>query len=361
MDAYSEQWATHRGDGSNLTGYTVTGLVGGQSHTFQVRTHHLKPDGITLVVSDSSNEATATPRSADPTTDAPGVEGQFRIAPDTVEAYSDDTLGRLNGHVGRAEVFHAGRWGTVSDDGLLRTDNEASALVCQAMDYTTGEFASGYGQPGVPSQPSGPGITVFYPVGSTYPDHLPLPIWLDDLSCVSGDTDLTGENALKAPMAHCGYAGWGLHNSTHSEDAGVRCWNEPESDAGRSYDPLTAAFEGLPSRRTTGRPRSASASRSARRSRSRPRRCARASLTVAGGAVTGAARVDGESGVWEITVTPDSREDLSITLAPDGGLRGGGRGLHIGRQNPVGGAGAHRARPGSRDRAGADGELRGPA
>ena len=52
------------GDGSNLTGYTVTGLVGGQSHTFQVRTHHLKPDGITLVVSDSSNEATATPRSA---------------------------------------------------------------------------------------------------------------------------------------------------------------------------------------------------------------------------------------------------------------------------------------------------------
>ena len=84
-------------------------------------------------------------------------------------------------------------------------------------------------------------------------------------------------------------------------------------------------------------------------------------LTVAGGAVTGAARVDGESGVWEITVTPDSREDLSITLAPDGGLRGGGRGLHIGRQNPVGGAGAHRARPGSRDRAGADGELRGPA
>ena len=158
--------------------------------------------------------------------DAPGVEGQFRLAPDTVEGYSDDTLGRLNGHVGRAEVFHAGRWGTVSDDGLLRTDNEASALVCQAMDYTTGEFASGYGQPGVPSQPSGPGITVFYPVGSIYPDHFPLPIWLDDLSCRAGDTDLTGENALKAPMAHCGYAGWGLHNSTHSEDAGVRCWNE---------------------------------------------------------------------------------------------------------------------------------------
>ena len=30
-------------------------------------------------------------------------------------------------------------------------------------------------------------------------------------------------------MAHCGYAGWGLHNSNHGEDAGVRCWNEPDS------------------------------------------------------------------------------------------------------------------------------------
>ena len=244
----------------------------------------------------------------------PGVEGQFRIAPDTVVDYSDDTLDRVNGHVGRAEVFHAGRWGTVSDDGLLRTDNEASALVCQAMDYTTGEFASGYGQPGVPSQPSGPGITVFYPVGSTYPDHFPLPIWLDDLSCVSGDTDLTGENALKAPMAHCGYAGWGLHNSTHSEDAGVRCWNEPESGAGRSYDPLTAAFEGLPEAHdgeTAFSFRLAFSEAVA----VTPEAMRTRALTVAGGAVTGAARVDGESGVWEITVTPDSREDLSITLA----------------------------------------------
>ena len=86
----------------------------------------------------------------------PGVEGQFRLAPETVDDYADDTEGHLNGHVGRVEVFHAERWGTVSDDGLLRTGNEATALVCQAMGYETGEFASGYGQPGVPSQPSGP-------------------------------------------------------------------------------------------------------------------------------------------------------------------------------------------------------------
>ena len=42
-------------------------------------------------------------------------------------------------------------------------------------------------------------------------------------------------------------------------------------------------------------------------------------LTVEGGAVTGAARVDGETGVWEITVTPDTREALSISLPPVSG------------------------------------------
>ena len=39
-------------------------------------------------------------------------------------------------------------------------------------------------------------------------------------------------------------------------------------------------------------------------------------LTVTGGAVTGAARVDGQSGVWQITVTPSTRGELSIYLDP---------------------------------------------
>ena len=46
------------GDGSNLTGYTVTGLVGGQAHTFQVRTV------FSSKLNTASNEDSATPLSA---------------------------------------------------------------------------------------------------------------------------------------------------------------------------------------------------------------------------------------------------------------------------------------------------------
>ena len=80
-------------------------------------------------------------------------------------------------------------------------------------------------------------------------------------------------------------------------------------------EPLTAAFEGLPE----GHDRETAFSFRLAFSEAvavTPETMRTRVLTVAGGAVTGAARVDGESGVWEITVTPDSREDLSIALAP---------------------------------------------
>ena len=88
-----------------------------------------------------------------------------------------------------------------------------------------------------------------------------------------------------------------------------------ESAPGRSADPLTAAFQGLPSSHdgeTAFSFRIAFSEAVA----VTPEAMRRRVLTVAGGAVTGAARVDGESGAWEITVAPDSREALSITLAP---------------------------------------------
>ena len=156
----------------------------------------------------------------------------------------------------------------------------------------------------------------YYSADDPYPADGPLPIWLDDLTCAAGDADLTGVSALRAPLAHCGYAGWGLHNCSHGEDAGVRCWNEEEDSATAGVaEPLTASFEGLPEAHDgetafsfrLGFSEAVAVTPEAMRTRV---------LTAAGGAVTGAARVDGESGVWEITVTPDSREDLSIALAP---------------------------------------------
>ena len=60
----SGQHSIGEGDGSNLTGYTVTGLVGGQAHTFEVRTAIPPAGGNAGIFSDSSNEYSATPRSA---------------------------------------------------------------------------------------------------------------------------------------------------------------------------------------------------------------------------------------------------------------------------------------------------------
>ena len=88
-----------------------------------------------------------------------------------------------------------------------------------------------------------------------------------------------------------------------------------ESDQGGTAEPLTAAFEGLPEAHdgetafTFRIVFSEAVAVTAEAMRTRV-------LTVTGGAVTGAARVDGEIGVWAIAVTPDSREELSIALAP---------------------------------------------
>ena len=123
------------------------------------------------------------------------------------------------------------------------------------------------------------------------------------------------------------------------------------SDAGSSRGgvaaPLTAAFEGLPAAHDgetafTFRiafSEAVTVTPAAMRTRV---------LTVTGGAVTSAsaARVDGESGVWAITLTPDTRGALSITLAPTAACEADsavctadGRALSIGAAHLVSGPG----------------------
>ena len=88
-----------------------------------------------------------------------------------------------------------------------------------------------------------------------------------------------------------------------------------ENAPGRTAEPLTATFEGVPARHdgetafTFRIVFSETVTVTPKAMRTRV-------LTVDGGAVTGATRVDGESGVWAITVTPDTPETMSINLPP---------------------------------------------
>ena len=97
-------------------------------------------------------------------------------------------VGGSGPHEGRVEVIQSGSWGTVCDDGW---DLDDATVVCHQLSYGTAvgalEFAA-FGR------------------GSG-------PIWYDNVRC-------TGR---EANLAQCAHDGLGVHNCTHSEDAGVVC------------------------------------------------------------------------------------------------------------------------------------------
>ena len=90
---------------------------------------------------------------------------------------------------GRVEVYHNGEWGTVCDDGW---DLRDAQVVCRQLGF-------------------GPVMAArdraYYGRGSGE-------IWLDGVHCVG--TELTIE--------YCSHDGWGYHDCSHSEDAGVHCY-----------------------------------------------------------------------------------------------------------------------------------------
>ena len=110
-----------------------------------------------------------------------------------------ETDGR-NPQVGRPEFFFRGKWGTVTDHRADNAGNESGALMCRLAGFDDGEYIAAPG-----SQ-----------LGSRYRSApAGMPIWLDDLRCAAGDTDIN----------QCSHAGWGESNGDHSEDLWVRCWN----------------------------------------------------------------------------------------------------------------------------------------
>ena len=99
-------------------------------------------------------------------------------------------VGGNNTAEGRVEVFHDGSWGTVCDDNWNLED---ANVVCRMLGYTgaTGaiccaRFGLGFGRP----------------------------ILLDDVQCSGAEGNL-GE---------CEHRGFGVHDCTHFEDAGVICY-----------------------------------------------------------------------------------------------------------------------------------------
>ena len=89
---------------------------------------------------------------------------------------------------GRVEVYRVGSWGTICDDGWGLSD---ANVVCKQLGYASAMKAHGKSYFG-----EGTGR-----------------IWLDDLACMGNETNI-GE---------CLHRGWGSHDCTHKQDAGVVC------------------------------------------------------------------------------------------------------------------------------------------
>ena len=102
-------------------------------------------------------------------------------------------VGGARDNEGRVEVYHRGEWGTVCDDGWSITD---ANVVCRQLGYDRATSIA----PGSATFGAGSG-----------------PIHYDNVACRGSETRL----------ADCSHRGIGVHDCSHSKDAGVVCYVIP--------------------------------------------------------------------------------------------------------------------------------------
>ena len=266
-------------------GARLSGLTRDQEYEAQVRATNTDGDG----------EWSASGRGAPE--GVGGSPGELRLTDGSVTDMPE-------GYKGRLEVFYRGEWGTVCSDRFkesydnatldLEPDivprNYAPALACRRLGYADGQYASGFGRDDMFDEPADSGQANWQR------------IWLDDVRCDVGSTHWTG--AAPRRLHQCYNAGIGLENCDHREDAGVLC------SGGKS--PLDGVFQEMP------------------QSHDRADFTFRVSFTegiatsaddlmtsgflVTEGEVKAASEVGGNDKLWEITVKPLSRDDVTIVL-----------------------------------------------
>ena len=145
--------------------------------------------------------------------DDEGEMGDALLAIDVfTQPVATQTTLRLSGSTefrGRVEVFVDGSWGTVCDDGW----NDADAIVvCSQLGLAGGEAISRFG--------GGSGA-----------------IWMDNVACTGFETDL----------GQCDFRGWGVHDCSHLEDAGVEChhnaWTQLQVSGPAAREEHSAAWD----------------------------------------------------------------------------------------------------------------------
>ena len=193
--------------------------------------------------------------------------------------------------VGRLEVYHDNRWGTVCNDHWDDPNNIAPALACRFLGYAAGEVL---------------------PASVIPPAPASRPIWLDDVRCLLGSTHGTGRAPTK--LSDCFHAGWGLNNCTRAEDVVLRCGREEEFALQRKpLQPLTVEIDGMPQSHDGTNPftfRFAFSEDVAIESGDMRDHA----LQVIDGTVTGASKVDGKGDFWEMTLQPAGDRPVGIIV-----------------------------------------------